>query len=139
MMCFASLMPKSHEHTGNLRCQCVVSNFEYDGHIPRHIYQNPWRNGSMVGCPWRGQFITPKRRSGRAPQGSPSYTGGRRLEVPLFPCCTPPGCAIVIRAYRLQIARIGITDGHGGKQKNSIGTVMYLSMLSMFYYQGSPG
>ena len=64
----------------------------------------------MVGCPWRGQFITPKRRSGRAPQGSPSYTGGHRLEVPLFPCCTTPGCAIVIRAYRLQIARIGITS-----------------------------
>ena len=77
----------------------------------------PLANRNMAGYPWRGRFITPQRRSGRAPQGSPSYVGGHRSEVPLCLCCTPPECAIVIQAYRLRIALISIADGHGGKRK----------------------
>ena len=42
----ALLVSKSHERTGNLRCQCVVSNFEYDGHTPRHIYRTPGEVGT---------------------------------------------------------------------------------------------
>lgn len=78
---------------------------------------NPWRNGNMTGCPWQGRFITPQRRSCRAPQGSPSYVGGHRSEVPLYLCCSPPERAISIQAYRLQIALIGIVNGHGGKRE----------------------
>ena len=79
-------------------------------------WSSPWRNGNMAGCPWRGRFITPQRRSCRAPQGSPSYVGGHRSEVPLCLCCSPPEWARSIQAYRLQIALIGIADRLGGKR-----------------------
>ena len=71
----------------------------------------------LAGCPWQGRFITPQRRSYRAPQGSPSYVGGHRSEVSLYLRCSPPECAVSIQAYRLQIALIGAADGLGGKRK----------------------
>lgn len=107
---------KSHARTGSIKCQCVVSNLEVD----RHIYQTPGELGVWAGCPWPGQFIAPQHRTNRVPQGSPSYVGGQRPEVPLYLCCTPPGWAISTQAYRLRIARTSIASGHGGKQKTAL-------------------
>ena len=42
---------KSHERTGSIRCQCVVSNFEYACHIHRHIYQAPGEMGTWQVVP----------------------------------------------------------------------------------------
>ena len=66
------------------------------------------------------QDIAPQHRTNRVPQGSPSYVGGQRPEVPLYLCCTPPGWAISTQAYRLRIARTSIASGHGGKQKTAL-------------------
>ena len=90
---------KSHERTGSIRCQCVVSNFEYDCHIPCHIYRTPGKLGVWAGCPRPEQFITPQHRTNRVPQGSPSYAGGQRFEVPLCLRSSPPGWAMDTQAY----------------------------------------
>ena len=51
MMYLVRLISKSHERTGSSNCQCVVSDFEYDGHIHRHIYLAPGEIGTWQVVP----------------------------------------------------------------------------------------
>ena len=70
----------------------------------------------MAGCPWQRQFITPQHRSNRVPQGSPSYVGGHRSEVPLFLCCIYPnrplllGIPLVTRSYQQWLIFMATSD-----------------------------
>ena len=103
----------------------------------------PLANGNMAGCPWRGQFITPQRRSGRMPvrscvagfpllRGRPPF-GSTIMSVlrSSWMCHSHSGVSLADRSHRH-------SRWSWRQTKDCIGTVTYLLMLPIFHYQGSP-